>query len=288
MDTSRVRLRPRAIEALLAATWVGLGLGPAGDAAILARHLVEADLAGHPSHGIGLWPLYLDAAATGALDATAVLRPAANLGALLVFDANHGPGQIMAHHAVETAIHRAHAQGHCVLALRDAHHVGRIGTYAEQCAAQGIVSIHLVNVPTSAIVAPWGGPFGRLGTNPFCAGFPVAGGEPVIVDLATSRWAGGKVRVAMDNGETLPDGILLDEAGEPTNDPGKLWSEPRGALLPMGEHKGYALALAIELLAGALVGGATQNGGPRDAILNSMFSILILSLIHISEPTRHG
>ena len=162
-----------------------------------------------------------------------------------------------------------------MIALRDAHHVGRIGHWAEQCAQAGLVSIHFVNVPRFPAVAAFGGTKARLGTNPFAAGFPRAGATPVIVDFATSRWAVGKVRVAMNKGEPLPEGILLDAQGNPTLDPSLFFADPPGVLLPFGEHKGFGLGLACELLAGALIGGDTQDGSRGASVSNSMLSILL-------------
>jgi uncharacterized oxidoreductase len=127
-------------------------------------------------------------------------------------------------------------------------------------------------------VAPFRGSDARLATNPFCVTVPGAGGRPpVVLDFATSLVALGKVRVALNKGETLPDGVLLDGAGRPTGDPAVMYSEPRGAILPFGLHKGYGLALLCELLAGALTGGGTIPSVPfeRERITNNMLSVLI-------------
>jgi len=161
------------------------------------------------------------------------------------------------------------------MALRESHHLGRIGHWAEQCAAAGLVSVHFVNVPNGAVVAPFGGLEARLGTNPFAAGFPRPGAEPIIVDFATSRWAYGKVRIAANKGEPVPPGTILDGAGRATTDAAALFGTPPGVLLPFGEHKGFGLALACELLAGALTGGRTQDGTSDGVILNAMLSVVI-------------
>lgn len=262
------------LERGLAAAFAAAGASPA-EAGLIARHLVEASLRGHDSHGVGLLPHYLDAIRSGALRLGRELQVASDLGYLLVCDGGQGPGQVMAHEATRLGIERARKHGVCVVALRDAHHVGRIGHWAEQYAAAGLVSIHFVNVPGHAAVAAFGGTAARLGTNPFAAGFPRSGGEPVIVDFATSRWAVGKVRVAMQKGETLPEGILLDADGRPSVDPSLLFATPAGALLPFGEHKGFGLALACELLAGALTGGSTQTGAKAQGVTNSMLSVAL-------------
>lgn len=245
------------------------------EAALIARHLVEASLRGHDSHGVGLTPSYLEAIGAGRMRLGRPLVVTRDFGALVVCDAGHGAGQVMAHEAMELGLERARAHGLAVVALRDAHHLGRIGHWAEQCAEAGLVSVHFVNVPRYAAVAAFGGTQARLGTNPFAAGFPRANDAPIIVDFATSRWAFGKVRVAMNKGETLPEGVLLDGRGNPTTDPSDLFADPAGVLLPFGEHKGFGLALACELLAGALTGGDTQDGSRAQSVSNSMLSILL-------------
>jgi uncharacterized oxidoreductase len=265
---------PERLEHGLVATFAAAGASRE-EAALIARHLVEASLRGHDSHGVGLMPSYLDAIRTGHMRLGRPLAIIRDLGALVVCDAGHGAGQVMAHEAMKLGIARARAHGMAVIALRDAHHVGRIGHWAEQCAEAGLVSIHFVNVPRSPAVAAFGGIQARLGTNPFAAGFPHPGAPPVIVDFATSRWAVGKVRVAMNKGELLPEGILLDAQGNPSVDPSLFFADPAGVLLPFGEHKGFGLALACELLAGALTGGATQDGSRGESVSNSMLSILL-------------
>ena len=147
--------------------------------------------------------------------------------------------------------------------------------------AQGLVSLHFVNVLTRAVVAPWGGADGRYGTNPCCIGVPLKDAPPFVLDFATSRVAQGKMRVAHNQGKSVQPGLLIDEHGQPTTDPGVVVVPQAngffGALMPFGEHKGYGLAVACELLGGALTGGGTWHHptvGTR-AVYNSMLTILI-------------
>ncbi len=140
----------------------------------------------------------------------------------------------------------------------------------------GLVSVHFVNVVSDPSVAPFGGVAARVGTNPFSVGIPRDGKRPVILDFATSKLAVGKVRVAMNQGKPLPAGALLTAAGEPTTDPSILFGQPKGILLPFGDHKGWGLSFACELLGAALTGGKTQSGPKRrNATINCMLSILI-------------
>jgi len=144
-----------------------------------------------------------------------------------------------------------------------------------------LVSLHFVNVISRPVVAPFGGGDGRFGTNPCCIGIPMGTQSPFILDFATSRVAQGKMRVAHNKGQRVPEGYLIDEFGHPTTDPGVVVVPQSngllGALMTFGEHKGYGMAVACELLGGALTGGGTwhQEADNRRAVLNSMLTILI-------------
>jgi uncharacterized oxidoreductase len=247
---------------------------PAAD--LVADHLVRANLTGHDSHGVGMIPTYIHNIAVGELRPDAMLETVLDHGAILLFEGNQGFGQVLAHDAMAQGIERAQRDGLCLVGLRNSHHIGRIGQYAEQCTAEGLVSLHFVNVVSDPSVAPFGGRSARLGTNPIAIGIPREGEDPIIIDFATSRWAVGKVRVAYNAGRPVPPGTLLDASGEPTTDPSALFAKPGGALLPLGEHKGWCLSLACELLGAALMGGRTQKGPrPSDAVLNSMLTVII-------------
>jgi uncharacterized oxidoreductase len=253
------------------------------EAGLVALNLVEANLTGHDSHGVGMLPRYVENLLAGGLRANQHLKVVADQGALLTLDGQAGYGQVMGVEAMELGIARARTHGVAVLGLANSHHIGRIGAWAEQCLAAGLVSIHFVNVISEPIVAPFGGSDGRFVTNPMCVGIPMgAGADPVVLDFATSRIAMGKVRVAYNKGEQVLPGTLIDEAGRPTNDPGTMFREPHGALLPFGEHKGYGLAVACEILAGALTGGITLHDKPNpNAIINNMLSFVV-------DPDRLG
>lgn len=248
------------------------------DAAIVAAHLVEANLAGHDSHGVAMIPYYVRAVAAGLLAPRAHAVVEDRGGGVLAADGRHGFGQVVAREGIAAGIARAVGAGVAVVALRNAFHVGRVGTYGEQAAAAGLVSIHFVNVIGHApLVAPFRGSDARLGTNPFCVAVPTGAGRPVVLDFATSRVAYGKVRNAHASGKPAPRGSLVDPAGRVTDDPAVMFQEPRGALRPLGDHKGYGLALVCELLAGALTGGGTLPQIPfaEERIGNNMLSVLL-------------
>jgi len=143
--------------------------------------------------------------------------------------------------------------------------------------ARGFVSIHFVNVISHARVAPYAGRDARFGTNPCCIGVPLPGEPPFLLDYATSAVAQGKLRVAHNKGVKVPPGRLIDDAGQPTDDPRYAVVPPYGAMLPFGEYKGYGMALACELLGGALTGGGTWHyeESSQQRVLNGMLAIVI-------------
>ena len=253
------------------------------EADLVSTNLVEANLKGHDSHGVGMVPRYIDSLKEGGLTPNGHVSITLDSNALLTLDGNQGYGQVMGYEAMELGAERAKRHGVCVVGLSNAHHIGRIGHWAEQCVAHGLVSIHFVNVLSRPIVAPFGGRDARHGTNPFCVGVPRPGSDPIVLDFATSKIAQGKTRVAFNKGVKLDPNTIIDDQGNPTVDPRFTVVEPSGAILPFGDHKGSGLALICELLGGALSGGKTEQGDtPRGRqVLNGMFSILV-------DPSKLG
>lgn len=249
-----------------------------GEAELVAKHLVDANLAGHDSHGVGMIPKYVEDLQAGLVKPNTRATLAADGGALMTFDGGLGYGRPVGEEAMAAAIERCRETGVVLMALRNAHHLGRIGAYGEQSIDAGLVSLHFVNVSGHRpLVAPFGGREAVYSTNPICIAVPgTASTEPVILDMATSRVAFNKVKVALNAGKKVPAGSLIDPEGVPTDDPGVMFVEPRGALLSMGEHKGYGLATMCEILAGILTGGDTmQPGNPRPGgIVNNMLSFV--------------
>ena len=262
------------------------GSAPA-EAAQVADNLVMANLSGHDSHGVGMVPRYVDAVLEGGLSPNTGVKVVLDTGAMLGLDGQQGYGQITGVQAMTLGIERARQHGSCIVALRRSHHLGRIGHFAEMAVAQGLVSLHFVNVISRPVVAPFGGGDGRFGTNPCCIGIPMGKQAPFILDFATSRVAQGKMRVAHNEGRSVEPGTLIDENGQPTNNPGVVVVPQSGgrmgALRTFGEYKGFGMAVACELLGGALSGGGTwhRQADGRRAVLNSMLCILI-------DPARLG
>jgi uncharacterized oxidoreductase len=278
------RIAPEVLDRFARAALAATG-SDAREAEIVAAHLVDANLTGHDSHGVGLLPAYATHRRSGVLVANRRGRVAMESGPLAAIDGDSGYGQAIARDAMDVGVRLARAHGVAVIALRRTHHIGRVGTYGEMVAEAGLASLHFVNGNSGPPpVAPWGGREGRFATNPVCIAMPGSARHPrFVLDFATSRIAMGKVRVANNAGTQVVEGALLDAAGAPTTDPGVMYRAPRGVLLPFGEHKGYGLALACDILAGIVGGAGTiQPGNPRDrGIVNGMLSIVI-------DPARFG
>ena len=273
MRHSAARLRAIATDIIRAG-----GSNP-DEARLVAAHLVDANLAGHDSHGIGMIPTYVRHLRAGLVVPNTRVKTVKDEGPTLMFDGQRGYGRPVAGEAMAAAIARCRETGVVVATLSNAHHIGRVGAYGELASAAGLVSLHFVNVADHrAVVAPFRGTDARFVTNPVCIALPgTARRPPILLDMATSAIAMGKVRVAKNEGKSVDAGVLIDEAGRPTRDPTVMYREPHGALLPFGGHKGYALAVVTELLAGALSGGPTiQPGNPRmGGTINNMLTVVI-------------
>ena len=249
------------------------------EACAVADGLVEANLAGHDSHGVVLLQGYVESIRESGLHPNQHAKIVVDNGSSIVVDGQRGYGQVIAGEAMEFGIERAREHGLALVALRNTHHIGRVGQWAEQASAAGMVSVHFVNgTERPSTVAPFRGSDGRFSTNPFVCAFPARNGKPIVLDMATSGVAHGKIRVARNKGEEVAPGLLIDAQGQPTTDPNVLFDEvDRGSLLPMGLHKGYGLAVICELMAGALTDGGVQHEGMKitNTIMNNMLVIII-------------
>lgn len=278
-----MRIQAEPLRILVAETFEGAGCSP-DEARRIASSLVGANLTGHDSHGVIRVPRYVAWLEHDIQFPDQEIAILTDQGALLLIDGQYGMGQTVGPQAVELGIDRAQEHGHAIVALRHAGHLGRIGEYAEMAAARGLVSMHMVNVAGSKLVAPFGAISRHMGTNPLAFGVPRADGPPVIHDFATSVVAEGKVNVALHGGPAVPDNALVDADGSLTGDPTVLYhleegkqpdaSRGRGALRAMGDHKGSGLSVMCELLAGALTGGGCAGPG-EVRFSNGMLSIYL-------------
>jgi uncharacterized oxidoreductase len=256
------------------------GGSAAPEADLVSDHLVQANLMGHDSHGVGMIPTYVRHLQAGLVVPNTRAKVVKDDGAVLMFDGLRGYGRCVAGEAMSAAIARCRQTGVVALTLANAHHIGRVGAYGELASAAGLVSLHFVNVTDHRpLVAPHRGTDARFVTNPVCITLPATDHQPpILLDMATSQVAMGKIRVARNEGKPAPEGSLIDSKGQPTSDPRVMYTDPiGGALRTFGGHKGYALAVVTELLAGALSGGPTiQPGNVRQGgTINNMFAVLI-------------
>ncbi len=260
------------LKQIVSDIFAAAGCGPAEHERI-AHYLVESNLVGHDSHGVIRVAFYIDWLRAGKVVANRSLAVVFENDAMAVVDGQFGFGQVVGEQATRLGIARAERQGVAVVALRNSGHLGRIGDWAEMAANAGKVSLHFVNTSGGGIlVAPFGGSQRRLSANPIAAGVPVNSGPPIILDISTCTIAEGKVKVAFNKGAKVPEGCLLDGAGNPTNDPKAFYAAPPGAILPVAGHKGYGLSVIAEVLAGALTGGSCSHFGV-DRVANNMLSI---------------
>jgi len=268
---------------MIADTFVAAGAADYEGQAI-SQNLVEANLSGHDSHGVVRVPRYLRDMQRGHMKFGQSVETLIDGGAFALLDGHLGFGQVVGQQALEIGLQKARQHGVGLIALRRAGHLGRIGAWAERACDAGMVSVHFVNVARSMLVAPFGASQRRMSTAPVTIGVVNPEGDDFILDFATSRIAEGKALIALKGGLSPPDNSLVNDRGQFTSDPQALYGDvkdgevpnPRagsGALVAMGDHKGSGLAIACELLAGALTGSGAS--GPGEGPYNGMLSFYV-------------
>ncbi|HET7731421.1 MAG TPA: Ldh family oxidoreductase [Usitatibacter sp.] len=238
------------LTALATRALLGLGIAPA-DAADVARILVMGDLFGHHTHGVLRLETYGERIDNGAIRVGAPIAIEPVAPAVARVDGGSGLGPLVGMRALRAAMERAREFGLGMALVRNGNHFGAIAPYCWLAAQEGFASIIGSNASTT--IAPSGGREERLGNNPLGIGVPRPGGDPVILDMAMSVVARGKIRAALKRGESIPGTWATDREGRPTTDP---QAALEGFLQPMGGYKGYGLALMVDLFAGLLSGGA--------------------------------
>ena len=262
---------PGKLVDLVAAIMQGAG-SSAAEARAIATRLVDSNLVGHDSHGVLRVGKYLEWVRDGTLRTNTAPEIVFDSDTIAIVDGHRGFGQVTGEFATRMGIAKARSKGIAMVGLRNCGHLGRLGDWAEMAADAGQVSLHFLNTSGAQRVAPYGGSDRRLSTNPMAIGVPVAGGPPAILDITTSTVAEGKLMVAMNKGDRVPEGWIVDKAGRPTTDPKDFYEG--GALLTIGAHKGSGLSILTDLLAGAVTTGRSSD--PDDTILrNNMLSIYI-------------
>lgn len=247
--SAMLTLPAAALTALARDLLVAAG-APDDKADLVAEALVDADIEGLGSHGLMLLPMYLDRIAAGSVVPAAEGRIVSDTGAQIVLDAENGLGHVTAVRAAALAVERARAHGLAAVAVRNAFHFGAAGRFARSIAEAGCVGIVMAN--TRPLMPAPGGAERVVGNNPIAIAVP-GPSEPIVLDLALSAGAMGKIRLAESRGEAIEPGWATDAEGRPTTDPAEAI---RGMLLPAGGAKGFGLAVMIDLMAGGLASGA--------------------------------
>ena len=217
-----------------------------------ARHLVQAEEQGLPTHGMSRVPFYCAMLRNGRADGAAHPAMAAERAGACLIDNRDGLPYVSVEWALAEALQRARRNGIAIAGIRNSAHVGVLGIHLLPLAQAGLVGLAFTNSP--AAIPPWGGKKALFGTNPVAAAFPRQGCEPIVIDLALTTVVRGRIMMAMRKGERIPEGWALDRNGKPTTDPKE--AIEHGSLFPIGGAKGAMLALMFELICAALTGAA--------------------------------
>ena len=260
MDTE-TRIAPGRLLAFATAVYVRAGM-PEEDARLAADTLVQADLWGHQSHGVMRLSWYVARLKSGVCNPVAAPELAVDAGAVAVLDGKDGMGQVLTARAMQEAISRAKAHGIGAVALRNSNHFGTAMYFTLMAARAGCVGFLSTNA--SPAMAPWGGRRKAVGTNPWSWAAPAGSKPPMVLDIANTGVARGKIYLARQKGLPIPEGWAIDAAGAPTTNPAEAIE---GIILPMAGHKGYAIAVMMDMLSGVLTGSAFGTGvrGPYQA-----------------------
>jgi LDH2 family malate/lactate/ureidoglycolate dehydrogenase len=268
------RIAPGPLSDFCATVYTRAGM-PEADAHVVADTLVQADLWGHQSHGVMRLGWYLARLQAGVCEAVARPELVVDGGAIAVLDGHDGMGQVIATRAAGEAIARARRHGIGAVAVRNSNHFGTAMYYTLMAARAGCVGFLSTNA--SPAMAPWGGREKAVGNNPWSWAAPAGRHAPMVLDIANTAVARGKIYLARQQGQPIPEGWALDAAGRPTTDPTEAIA---GIVLPMAQHKGYAISVVMDMLSGVLTGSAFGSGvhGPYQAAQRSGAGHLMIAL----------
>ncbi len=259
---SGLPVAPDVLRSFAAAVYCSAGV-PQEDAQLAADTLVQADLWGHQSHGMLRLGWYYARLRSGAMKAVTRTSLAVDAGAVVVMDGHDGIGQVVTRRAVDEAISRARNHGVGVLSIRNSNHFGTCMYYTRIAAEQNCIMMLMSNAGPN--MAPWGGLKKKIGTNPWSIAVPGGDYGPVVMDMANSGVARGKIYLANKRRESIPDYWAIDAQGRPTTDPK---AALEGFILPMAGHKGYVMGVMVDLLSGVLSGSQFLDTvhGPYDPV----------------------
>jgi len=273
-----------ALQQVIESALASQGL-PQQDAQKVSQLMAEADLQGSDGHGIIRLPQYIKRIQAGGINKHPKIRVVHERSAMAVVDGDNGMGHLVVSHAVDLAIEKASEAGVAWVSTRFSNHAGPASLYSRRPLQHNMLGLYFA-VGNANHLPPWGGMDMLLSTNPISAGIPTADEPPVVLDMATTVAAYGKVKAKAKRGEMMPPGWMIDRQGQPLLDPNK---SGEGFLLPIGEHKGYGLALIVGLLAGTL-GGAAMGRDVIDfnadhvSVTNTGQAILVIDLAAFGDP----
>ena len=279
-----IHVSPEALQRFIQTALLSQGLPEAG-AAQVARLMTEADLQGSDGHGVIRLPQYIKRIQAGGINKHPQIRVVQERAAMAVIDGDNGMGHLVVSRAVDLAIEKARTAGVAWVGTRHSNHAGPASLYARRPLEHDMVGLYFA-VGNANHLPPWGGMDMLLSTNPISAGIPTDVEPPVVLDMATTVAAYGKVKAKAKRGEQMPEGWMIDRQGQPLLDPKRA---NEGFLLPIGEHKGYGLALIVGLLAGTLGGAAMGRdvidfNADHTTVTNTGQAILVIDLAAFGDP----
>ncbi|MFF5986605.1 Ldh family oxidoreductase [Prauserella flavalba] len=248
---------------------------PGADARLVSDSLVTADAWGHPSHGMLRLGWYVDRITSGVMRPVTEPVTVSDTGVVAVLDGRDGVGQVLAARACDEAVARAATHGAGVVGVRNSNHFGTAAYFTRRMAGQGCVGILTTN--GSPAMAPWGGREKAVGANPWSIAVPGGAHGTVVLDIANTTVARGKIYAALERNQPIPEGWAIDRDGVPTTDPE---AAVDGVILPMAGHKGYGISFLMDVLSGVLTGSASGTGvtGPYVPDRRSGCGHLVLAL----------
>jgi L-2-hydroxycarboxylate dehydrogenase (NAD+) len=273
-----------ALTAFIARSFVATGM-PKGDADAAAQMMTKADLMGQDGHGVFRLPMYIRRIRAGGLNVTPTFRRVQDRTATALIDGDNGLGHLVMKHATELAMEKAATTGIAWVGARHSNHAGPASLYAMMPLKQDMIGIYIA-VGSANHLPPWGGTDMLLSTNPIAVAVPAQNRPPIVLDMATTVAAYGKVKTAAQKGQMMPEGWMIDRNGAPLTDPARA---AEGFLLPIGGPKGYGLSLIFGILAGTLNGAAFGrdvvdfNADPT-TVTNTGHLILALDIKAFTDP----
>ena len=279
-NSETVVINPIYLQKVIFNIFSALGVS-AKDCELLAGILLEASLSGYNSHGVMRIPVFVEGIQNGTIVPDAEIKILHESLATASIDANFALGPVSTVHAVRMAVGKARATGLGAVTVVNGNDIARLGSYMAGPVADGFIVMMMTNdAGGNPAVVPWGGVEPLLSTNPLAVGIPRKDEPPIIIDMSTAIVAEGKIKMRHKLGQDIPEGWLINNAGETETDPEAYLSTPRRAgLLPLGGmmsgHKGFALSLMVESLAGALSGAGCSTGEVRETDRNGLFVLAI-------------